>query len=80
MPLVVVRLTGHRPPVGQAEAVVELVEPAGSDAYVITSAGGKEIIARMRGDADAQAAQRIAFAFDLAKAVLFDPKNGNRLA
>jgi ABC-type sugar transport system ATPase subunit len=80
MPLVVVRLTGHRPPVGQAEGVVELVEPAGSDAYVIISAGGKKIIAPMRGDADAQAGQRIAFAFNLAKAMLFDPKNGNRLA
>ena len=63
-----------------AEGVVEMVEPAGSDTYVITPGGGKEIIARMRGDADARPGQRIAFAFDLAKAVLFDPKSGNRLA
>ena len=61
------------------EGVVQLVEPAGSDTFVITSAGGKEITARMRGDADAKPGQRVAFAFDLAKAVLFDPKSGNRL-
>jgi multiple sugar transport system ATP-binding protein len=61
------------------EGTVELVEPAGSDTYVITSAGGKEITARLRGDADARPGQRIAFAFDFAKAVLFDPKSGDRL-
>ena len=55
------------------EARVEVVEPAGSDTYVVTHAAGKEVIARMRSDADVRPGQRIPFAFDLARAVVFDP-------
>ena len=61
------------------EALVEVVEPAGSDTYVVTRAAGKEVIARMRSDADVRHGSRIPFAFDLAKAVLFDPANGQRI-
>src|SRR5579864_5889462 len=46
------------------EALVEVVEPAGSDTYVVTRAGGKEVIARMRADADVRPGTRIPFAFD----------------
>jgi multiple sugar transport system ATP-binding protein len=62
------------------EAKVEVVEPAGSDTYVVTHAAGREVIARMRGDADVRPGQRIPFAFDLGRAVLFDPKTQVRLA
>ena len=62
------------------EAVVDVVEPAGSDTYVVTRAGGKEIVARMRADADVKPGTRIPFAFDLAKAVLFAPESGDRIA
>jgi multiple sugar transport system ATP-binding protein len=62
------------------DALVEVVEPAGSDTYVVTRAGGKEVIARMRADADIRPGARIPFAFDLAKAVLFDPASGMRIA
>jgi multiple sugar transport system ATP-binding protein len=68
------------PCVELVEALVEVVEPAGSDTYVVTRSGGKEIIARMRADADVRPGARIPFAFDLAKAVLFDPASGKRLA
>ncbi len=61
------------------DAKVEVVEPAGSDTYVVTHAAGREVIARMRGDADVRPGQRIPFAFDLARAVLFDPKTQVRL-
>ncbi len=61
------------------EARVEVVEPAGSDTYVVTHAAGREVIARMRGDADVRPGQRIPFAFDLARAVLFDPATSLRL-
>ncbi|HTW26710.1 MAG TPA: ABC transporter ATP-binding protein [Acetobacteraceae bacterium] len=62
------------------EAHVEIVEPAGSDTYVVTRAADKEVIARMRADAEVRPGSRIPFAFDLAKAVLFDPGSGQRLA
>jgi len=61
------------------DAKVEVVEPAGSDTFVVTHAAGREVIARMRGDADVRPGQRIPFAFDLARAVLFDPETRLRL-
>ena len=69
----------HSALVQVVEARVEVVEPAGSDTYLVTHAAGKELIARMRSDADVRPGQRIPFAFDLAKAVLFDPETGVRL-
>jgi multiple sugar transport system ATP-binding protein len=62
------------------DAPVDVVEPAGSDTFVMTRAAGKEVIARMRADTDVQRGARIPFAFDLAKAVLFDPASQLRIA
>ncbi len=61
------------------EALVEVVEPAGSDTFVVTHIAGKEVTARMRADTDVKAGMRMPFAFNLDKAVLFDPGTGNRL-
>ncbi len=61
------------------EAQVEVVEPAGSDTFVVTHIAGKEVTARMRADADVKAGTRVPFAFNLDKAVLFDPGTGLRL-
>ncbi|WP_342358841.1 sn-glycerol-3-phosphate ABC transporter ATP-binding protein UgpC [Terrarubrum flagellatum] len=58
---------------------VEVVEPAGADTYVVTSLGGKEVIARMRANVDVRPGENAPFAFNLAKAVLFDPESGRRL-
>ncbi len=69
----------HSPLVEIVEAQVDVVEPAGSDTYVVTEASGKEVIARMRSDADVRPGQRIPFAFDLSKAVLFEPRSGVRI-
>jgi multiple sugar transport system ATP-binding protein len=69
----------NSPLIETVEAQVEVVEPAGSDTYVVTHAAGREVIARMRGDADVRPGQRIPFAFDLAKAALFEPKSGERI-
>ncbi len=60
-------------------ANVEIVEPAGSDTFVVTHVAGKELTARMRADADLQVGQNHAFAFNLDKAVLFDPQTTRRL-
>jgi multiple sugar transport system ATP-binding protein len=61
------------------EAKVDIVEPAGSDTFVVTQLGGKEVTARMRSDADVRPGQVLPFAFNLDKAVVFDPSSGRRL-
>jgi len=61
------------------EAKVEIVEPAGSDTFVVTRAAGKELTARMRADADLKVGQNHTFAFNLDKAVLFDPATTQRI-
>jgi multiple sugar transport system ATP-binding protein len=61
------------------EATVEIVEPAGSDTFVVTHAAGKELTARMRADADLKVGQTHTFAFNLDRAVLFDPATSQRL-
>ncbi len=60
-------------------ANVEIVEPAGSDTFVVTHVAGKELTARMRADADLQVGENHAFAFNLDKAVLFDPATTRRI-
>jgi multiple sugar transport system ATP-binding protein len=58
---------------------VEIVEPAGSDTFVVTSIAGKEITARMRADSDIRVGQSHVFALNLDKAVLFDPVTTRRI-
>jgi multiple sugar transport system ATP-binding protein len=58
---------------------VEIVEPAGSDTFVVTSIAGKEVTARMRADSDIRVGQSHVFALNLDKAVLFDPATTRRL-
>ena len=60
--------------VAKFDAMVEIVEPAGSDTFVVTRVAGKELTARMRADTDVRVGQSHAFAFNLDKAVLFDPR------
>ena len=40
------------------DANVEIVEPAGSDTFVVTHIAGKEVTARMRADADVRVGER----------------------
>jgi len=61
------------------DAKVEIVEPAGSDTYVVTHVAGKEMTARMRADADVRVGENHAFALNLDKAVLFDPQSTRRI-
>ena len=58
---------------------VEVVEPAGSDTFVVTHLGGKEVIARMRADTQVKPGDTVPFAFNLDKALLFDPGTTMRL-
>jgi multiple sugar transport system ATP-binding protein len=61
------------------DSQVDIVEPAGSDTFVVTSIAGKEVTARMRADADVRVGQSHVFAFNLDKAVLFDPATTRRI-
>ena len=65
--------------ISMVDAQVEVVQPAGSDTFVVTHIAGKEVTARMRAETDAQPGQTIPFAFNLDKALLFDPASGMRL-
>jgi multiple sugar transport system ATP-binding protein len=61
------------------DATVEIVEPAGSDTYVVTHAAGRELTARMRAETPIRVGQKHTFAFNLDKAVLFDPQTTRRI-
>ncbi len=59
---------------------VTVTEPAGADTFVTMSLGGKDCVARMRADAEANPGQPFEFAVNMDKAVLFDPQTEARLA
>ena len=61
------------------EALVEIVEPAGADTYVVTRVSGREMTARMRADTSVRVGQNHAFTFNLDKALLFDPQTTRRI-
>src|SRR6202522_1530636 len=61
------------------DSQVDIVEPAGSDTFVVTSIAGKEVTARMRADTDVRLGQNHVFAVNLDKAVLFDPATTRRI-
>ncbi|HEY8594926.1 MAG TPA: ABC transporter ATP-binding protein [Devosiaceae bacterium] len=64
----------------EGDCMIEVVEPAGSDTFAVTKLGGKEVIARMRADARVQPGQLARLAFNLDKAVFFDPRTEARIA
>jgi multiple sugar transport system ATP-binding protein len=64
----------------EGDCLIEVVEPAGSDTFAVTRLGGKEVTARLRADARIQAGQPARLAFNLDKAVFFDPQTQARIA
>ena len=62
-----------------AECHIEVVEPAGSDTFAVTNIGGKGVVARLRADANIQSGATTPLAFNLTKAVFFDPASENRI-
>jgi multiple sugar transport system ATP-binding protein len=57
----------------EGDCLIDVVEPAGSDTFAITKLGGKEVVARLRADARIAPGQTARLAFNLDKAVFFDP-------
>ena len=64
----------------ESDCLIEVVEPAGSDTFAVIKLGGKEVVARLRADARIQAGQNARLAFNLDKAVFFDPQSQVRIA
>ena len=69
----------HGAHVVPARCLVEVVEPAGADTYVVSRLGGAAVTARLSAETRAQAGQPLDVAFDLAKASFFEPRTGARL-
>jgi multiple sugar transport system ATP-binding protein len=67
------------PGIATADCLIEVVEPAGADTYAITRLGGKEVVARLRADARVEAGQTAKLAFNLDKAVFFNPATQQRM-
>jgi len=58
---------------------IVVTEPAGSDTFVTMTMGGKDIVARMRSDANVRAGEDFAFAVNMEKPVAFDPETEARI-
>lgn len=58
---------------------IVVTEPAGSDTFVSMQLCGKDLIARMRSDAEVRAGQDFEFAVNMEKAVAFDPETEARI-
>lgn len=61
------------------EARVEVTEPAGSDTFVVSQLGGKEVTGRFRADVDVRPGEIFPFAINMEKAVAFDPRSEMRI-
>ncbi|TJW83761.1 TOBE domain-containing protein, partial [Mesorhizobium sp.] len=65
--------------IATADCHIEVVEPAGSDTFAVTNLGGKGVVARLRADARIQPGTSTPLAFNLSKAVFFDPATEKRI-
>ncbi|SHE35108.1 carbohydrate ABC transporter ATP-binding protein, CUT1 family [Ruegeria intermedia] len=65
--------------VQEAACLVDMVEPAGADTYVVSELGGKQVTARLHAETSAQAGQMLNLAFDMSKVSYFAKDTGERL-
>lgn len=65
--------------IAEGDCFIDVVEPAGSDTFAVTRLGGKEVVARLRADASIQSGQITKLAFNLDKALFFDPQSQLRI-
>ncbi|MCP5088677.1 MAG: sn-glycerol-3-phosphate ABC transporter ATP-binding protein UgpC [Rhodobacteraceae bacterium] len=63
-----------------ANCLVDIVEPAGADTFVVSQLGGKEVTARLHAETKATPGQPLEFAFDLGKVSYFEPESGQRVS
>ncbi len=65
--------------VQDATCLVDMVEPAGADTYVVSKLGGTMVTARLHAETGAKTGQMIDLSFDLSKVSYFVPETGERL-
>jgi len=65
--------------VQQTECLIDIVEPAGADTFVVMQLGGKQVTARLHAETSAQPGALQKLAFDLGKVSYFKPDTGQRL-
>lgn len=65
--------------VQEAPCLIEMVEPAGADTFVVSHLGGKQVTARLHAETSALPSKMLDLAFDLSKVSYFDPSTGERL-
>jgi multiple sugar transport system ATP-binding protein len=65
--------------IAHVAAEVTMVEPTGSDTFVTGKLDGASFTARTRAEVMAEPGQTFRFAFNLDKAVVFDPGTGIRI-
>ncbi|EKE45552.1 ABC transporter ATP-binding protein [Oceaniovalibus guishaninsula JLT2003] len=58
---------------------IDVTEPAGADTFVTTTLAGRDVIGRLRADAEVRAGQIADLAVNMDKAVLFDPETELRI-
>ena len=63
----------------EIESKIEVTEPAGSDTFVVTEFGEKQITGRFRADIVIKPGDSIPFAINMEKAVVFDPETKMRM-
>jgi multiple sugar transport system ATP-binding protein len=59
---------------------IDLVEPTGPDNRAVTALNGTPVVCRIPADAGARPGEELTLAFDLSKAVYFDPDSDRRVA
>ncbi len=65
--------------VQEAECLIDIVEPAGADTFVVSSLGGKQVTARLHSETAAQPGSTLNLAFDFGKVSYFGQDSGERL-
>ena len=65
--------------VQEATCMVDMVEPAGADTYVVSELGGKQVTARLHAETSARAGEMLNLAFDMSKVSYFAKETGERL-
>jgi multiple sugar transport system ATP-binding protein len=69
----------HAHNIVRVACTAEVVEPTGSDTFVVAHLGGRDFVARMRSDASVQPKSETIFAFNMDRATFFDPATELRI-
>jgi multiple sugar transport system ATP-binding protein len=58
---------------------IDIIEPAGSDTFVMTKFGNTEVTARFHSETKVKVGSKVNLLIDLDKASYFDPNSGHRI-